>query len=518
LGQTRQTVDARGRQLVQARGQTSSAAAKVTSSEAAKATAKTTAKAVEKAGETAAKAIEQEGAKRAVAATKSATERAARTATKGDLTRAQRFERARVIREARFAKANPGATRNPFSKGAFGFKGFTTSGGRAGGTGLVGAAGKAGNVLSRGLGGPVGIATLVASLVGDPIVEGISSAAVGARKKIEGETGFSKEQGGLGQAKLVGGAKGAIQGGAAGAAIGSAFAPVVGTVIGALVGTIAGAITGSEFAELDQIRFDALKDLQAQGGKFASTLEKLQSGGLKNVKALSDVSKEAETLASSVADTQQTLLKFTGSAGLEATGASGLARFQASVGETIGAGIDTEDTFTGKFQAAIDNIGALGAALGGAALGATIGSFILPGIGTAIGAAIGAGVGLITTAIAGGFDGLSGERTAARVGVAGVAGETRAIEKSLNLVSDEQFDKARDAFSGLAQNIAASIPDINLGDFTQGTENVSEALLKVGPQTEEFAAQVRALGSLRKVTLLGDLKKEIENRKQAAGS
>ena len=417
-------------------------------------------------------------------------------------------------------KAARQALRQSFAEaGEIAAKGGTRAGARAA---LAGAA----NVGTKGLvggakllGGPGGIAALVASLVGDPIVEGISKAAVGARKEIAGISGFTAAQGGQGQAQLVGGAKGAIQGASIGASIGlmtGPLAPVLAPLL-AVLGGAGGAAIGAATAGRDQARFESVEKAQQSGDRLAEVLDRLAGEGINNVKVLNQVSAASSRLNNQIIQTANDLDRLQGAQGIREAGGFG-SEFTATIFgafEGLGAGIGTETTFFGKVEAAFDN---LAVATGGLSTVFTS---------TAAGFAAGSVFGGIAGSVSGIANREQALQTAtnrrdARLGAASVLGGRQSLATSLAAVDDEVFAKAGENFDRLGQTIIDSIPLENLGEIASlGIDasfgDLTKALKEAGDGSDKFAAQLQAFAQLQGTVIAGDLKKLDARLQGAAG-
>ena len=410
------------------------------------------------------------------------------------------------------------ALRQGFAEaGEIAAKGGTRAGARASlaGAANVGAKGLAGG--AKLLGGPGGIAALVASLVGDPIVEGISKAAVGARKEIAGISGFTADQGGQRQAQLVGGAKGAIQGASLGASIGLAtgpLAPILAPILGVL-GGVGGAAIGAATAGRDQARFESVERAQQSGDRLAEVLDRLAGEGINNIKVLNQVSAASSKLNNQIIRTANDLDRLQGAQGIREAGGFG-SEFTATIFgafEGLGAGLGTETTFFGKVEAAFDN---LAVATGGLSTVFTS-------------AAAGFATGSVFGGIAGAVSGIANREQAvqtatnrrdARLGAASVLGQRKSLSTSLAAIDDKVFEKAGENFDRLGQTIIDSIPLENLGEIASlGIDasfgDLTAALKEAGDGSEKFAAQLKAFTQLQGTVIAGDLKK-LDSRLQAA--
>ena len=415
-------------------------------------------------------------------------------------------------------KAAREALKQSFAEaGEIAAKGGTRAGARASlaGAANVGAKGLAGGVKL--LGGPGGIAALVASLVGDPIVEGISKAAVGARKEIAGISGFTADQGGQRQAQLVGGAKGAIQGASLGASIGLAtgpLAPILAPILGVL-GGVGGAAIGAATAGREQARFESVERAQQSGDRLAEVLDRLAGEGINNIKVLNQVSTASAKLNTQIIRTANDLDRLQGAQGIREAGGFG-SEFTATIFgafEGLGAGIGTETTFFGKVEAAFDNLavatGGLSTVFTSAAAGFAAGS-VFGGIGGAI-----SGIANREEAVR-----TATNRRDARLGAASVLGQRKSLSTSLAAIDDKVFEKAGENFDRLGQTIIDSIPLENLGEIASlGIDasfgDLTAALKEAGDSSDKFAAQLKAFTQLQGTVIAGDLKK-LDSRLQAA--
>jgi hypothetical protein len=447
----------------------------------------------------------------------SAGTRSARIAGKGGLSRAGRFERARSIREAGFARRNPGA-KNPFAKGRFGFKGFQAVGkaGRVGGSGLAGLGAKAGTVAKAGLGGPGGIAALVASLFGDAVVDAGTEAIVGKQKTVAGAKGFSAEQGGRKTAAITGGLKGGISGAAAGASIGlltGPLAPILTPVfaaVGALVGTIDGVLGGLK----GQLEFETLEKAENAGLKLGNALDTLSEKGFKNVEALDAVAGASNGLVSQVVDTSSRLGSLT---------FSGRQQGLASVGGTdsFGGSINAFAKFSDNLSAEFNVLGKSLSQATGTGIDGFANSIRALGDQAALADVTFAESGNSLLSFVGKtrkgfaeFLGIDVEAKANKARQANVASgqliNAESFQRSLIAIPQEALEKASITFQGLGPAIANSISIDDVAEIAgQGAgsfDDLLESLEAAGDGSEEFKSQLAALKGLAGVEALKQAK------------
>ena len=129
--------------------------------------------------------------------------------------------------------------------------------------------------------GKGGIATLIATLVADPVIDFIGSKAFGQQG---GRTGR-----GLGRAEVEGGvlsaSKGIVGGAATGAFVGSLTGPLapilipVGAAVGGAIGAIEGYFRGGELERIRQQEFNALQSLKSKTAEVTTEFARLVKVG-----------------------------------------------------------------------------------------------------------------------------------------------------------------------------------------------------------------------------------------------
>ena len=377
-----------------------------------------------------------------------------------------------------------------------------------------------GKNIVKGLGGPVGITALIAGLLGDPIIDGITTAFVGAKKEIQGGIkGFAKDQGGATTAGLTGGLKGAVGGAASGAGIGLLIAPLFGpagpiaVLITTALGAAIGAIQGTADALVEQAKFDALSKLNLSAEKLDSSLDKLQNSAIDNINALEGVIKSSKTLNSSFSSTVKRLDQLTGSGRFAAAGADPIriASGLDIVGNAVFGGTETESTFFGQAEAITDNIAALGTSFGGlGAIVTNIASLANPLLALQNISKAGdiiSGKGVIET--------LSGEtaaqRQTARAGFSQTQAAAQNVQVSLAGISDETIKKAEEQSTRLTQALLSGLSDEQalklIADDVDSFDELAKALNNASIESDAFKKQLEALTNLRATKALGELKK-----------
>lgn len=401
-------------------------------------------------------AAKAEDARRAA----NAKARTARIADKGGLSAEQRLARVRQVRLRRGSiKAG----------GLFGEKGLQGLGnaGRVGGSGIANAASKTGNVLKAGLGGPAGIAALLAGLFGDAVVDAGTKVAVGEQKQFGGVKGFTPGQGGRTAAGVTGGLKGGISGAATGASIGlltGPLAPVL-TPLFAAIGGVAGAIDGFIKAIDQQIKFESLSKLDNAANNLTSALDTLAQKGFSNVAALDAVSKQAGSLNTQFAQTVATLNAVDAN-----TGSTGTEAFFKSINKSI-------SNFTSNIGNADPGLFAKSRAFGDAI----------------------------------GLGGKAGEkRVQQRQAIGGLQGIGGNIDSALSTISDEVLQRSVEQFNALGSELVSSI---NLSDVTEiaslsggSFDQLVDALKTAGGESDKFNAQLQAFQKLAGTTALAAVK------------
>jgi hypothetical protein len=386
--------------------------------------------------------------------------RTARIADKGGLSAEQRLARVRQVRLRRGSiKAG----------GLFGEKGLQGLGnaGRVGGSGIANAASKTGNVLKAGLGGPAGIAALLAGLFGDAVVDAGTKVAVGEQKQFGGVKGFTPGQGGRTAAGVTGGLKGGISGAATGASIGLLTGPLspVLTPLFAAIGGVAGAIDGFIKAIDQQIKFESLSKLDNAANNLTSALDTLAQKGFSNVAALDAVSKQAGSLNTQFAQTVATL-----NAVDTNTGSTGTEAFFKSINKSI-------SNFTSNIGNADPGLFAKSRAFGDAI----------------------------------GLGGKAGEkRVQQRQAIGGLQGIGGNIDSALSTISDEVLQRSVEQFNALGSELVSSI---NLSDVTEiaslsggSFDQLVDALKTAGGESDKFNAQLQAFQKLAGTTALAAVK------------
>ena len=129
------------------------------------------------------------------------------------------------------------------------------------------------------------IVGVVASLLVDPLLDGVEKSLIGAKKRIGDFEGFTETQGGATTASVVGASRGAISGALTGASLGS-FAGPIGTAIGAAAGAAIGGILGESQASDQQAKFSSIEKLNNSAGALGGAIDKVGEAGINNAEAL----------------------------------------------------------------------------------------------------------------------------------------------------------------------------------------------------------------------------------------
>lgn len=403
-----------------------------------------------------------------------------------------------------------------------------------GGSGTLGRIPKAGlgrsfaGGASKLLGGPGGIAALLASLFGDAAVDAVSTVAVGRKTNVAGVSGFSAEQGGLRTAQVTGGAKGAISGAATGALIGS-FVPVIGTAVGAAVGGVLGGIFGSLDAGKTQLTFESLSKVSDAANKLTSSLDTLSQKGFDNVQALNDVTDSSRTLTASVISTADELgrlrtdgrrasvlasgggtgaFSVSNAAGIVDRAGSNFSTLTRSITQVEGTGLEK---LGNQFGALTDTLALAEKQLGDELGGGTGGKAAAFALRTVLPAVLPAGLGNLVSATnsaaltteAVGSDSFEqrAQRSAARIRSVGQQVDAEDFRRSLTAIPNEALQAASQSFDALGPAIVESIglDDLtelaNLGEGANFDDLVG-ALERAGDGSERFKQQLEALQGL----------------------